>query len=103
MLFFGNIRKNLTMGAHVVIGETWCGFTKKQAEELAVMYESGSLSRDEVNMCMRDADYTAANGITFSQCAEDHADVKAFPTWKSNGAILPGYKTAEQIATMMSE
>ena len=90
------------MSRAIVVGESWCGFSRKQADELALQYEAGTLQQEEVSMCMQDADYTAPNGIVFPECTEAHSGVSAFPTWKlESGVDQPGYKTKEQIDSMM--
>ena len=90
------------MSKAIVVGESWCSFSRKQADDLALQYAAGTLQPEEVSMCMQDADYTAPNGFEFLVCTEDHPDVSAFPTWKGGGGeTQPGYKTKEQITSML--
>jgi hypothetical protein len=85
----------------IVVGASWCHYSRQQADEIAELLETGALDSKDVSMCMEDGNYTTPNNITFTMCTFE-PDVKQYPTWRVEGeADQPGYKTKNQIMELV--
>lgn len=68
-------------------GASWCGFTQKQFDELGISAED-------------------TRGLDYVECASDDdrcvsENVEAFPTWKIDGQLYPGFQELSKLKMLL--